>query len=66
MIRTEQISENGQKTLLSRDEAIYKIDDATGVVEGANLIHNEYGTDYSPIFLYNWLSMVFTYFQESL
>ena len=42
-IRTEQISENGQKTLLSRDEAIYKIDDATGVVEGANLIHNEYG-----------------------
>ena len=42
-IRTEQISENGQKTLLSRDEAIYKIDDAIGVVEGANLIHNEYG-----------------------
>ena len=42
-IRTEQISENGQKTLLSRDEAIYKLDDATGVVEGANLIHNEYG-----------------------
>ena len=29
--------------MLSRDEAIYKIEDAIGVVEGANLIHNEYG-----------------------
>ena len=33
-IRTEQISENGQKTLLSRDEAIYKIDDATELLKG--------------------------------
>ena len=43
VIRTEQITENGQKTVLSRDESIVKIDEAIDVIEGANLIHNEYG-----------------------
>lgn len=43
VIRTEQLTENGQKTILSREESLVKIDEAVGVVEGANLIHNEYG-----------------------
>ena len=43
VIRTEQITENGKKTVLSREDSISKIDEAVEVVEGANLIHNEYG-----------------------
>ena len=43
VIRMEQITENGKKTVLSREESLIKIDEAVGVVEGANLIHNEYG-----------------------
>ena len=43
IIRTEQLTEKGEKTLLSREDSLLKIDDAIGVVEGANLIHNEYG-----------------------
>ena len=31
------------KTILTRDESLAKIESATGIVQGANLIHNEYG-----------------------
>ncbi|MGX1928769.1 cytochrome c oxidase subunit 3 [Flagellimonas sp. 2504JD4-2] len=44
LIRTETINEEGEKTLLSREESLAKLKDATQVVEGANLIHNEYGS----------------------
>ncbi|MEM6893596.1 MAG: cytochrome c oxidase subunit 3 [Bacteroidota bacterium] len=44
LIRTEKISEEGEKTLLSRKESLAKLKDATMVVEGANLIRNEYGS----------------------
>ncbi len=43
LIRTEQISEEGEKTILSREESLKKITEAKMVVEGANLVHNEYG-----------------------
>ena len=43
VIRSEKIDENGQKIILSRDDSLVKIENAVGVVEGANLIHNEYG-----------------------
>ena len=43
VIRTQQLTEEGQKTVLTRDASLSKIDEAVGVVEGANLIHNEYG-----------------------
>jgi cytochrome c oxidase subunit 3 len=44
VIRTEQINEDGEKTLLTRSESLSKLGNATEVVEGANLIHNEYGS----------------------
>ncbi len=44
LVRTEQINEEGEKTVLTRDESLAKLGDAAGVVEGANLIHNEYGS----------------------
>ena len=37
----------GEKSILTRAESLNRIEDAVGVVEGANLIHNEYGT---PLF----------------
>ncbi len=46
-IRTQKLNEKGQKTVLSREEALSKLDEAVGVVEGANLYHNEYG---NPLF----------------
>ncbi|NKI25574.1 cytochrome oxidase subunit III [Arenibacter sp. 6A1] len=44
LIRTEVINEEGHKTLLTREETIEKLNDAKLVVEGANLIRNEYGS----------------------
>ncbi|KQC30004.1 cytochrome c oxidase subunit 3 [Flagellimonas eckloniae] len=44
LIRTETINEEGEKTLLNRQESLAKLKNATQVVEGANLIHNEYGS----------------------
>ena len=47
-IRTEQINkETKQKIILSREESLAQLAKATKVVEGANLIENEYG---NPIF----------------
>ena len=44
LIRTETINEEGEKTLLTREESLRKINDGKLVVEGANLIRNEYGS----------------------
>jgi cytochrome c oxidase subunit 3 len=44
LIRTETINAEGEKTLLTREESLAKIKDARIVVEGANLIRNEYGS----------------------
>ncbi|SHF53458.1 cytochrome c oxidase subunit 3 [Arenibacter palladensis] len=44
LIRTETINEDGHKTVLTRDETLKKLNDATLVVEGANLVRNEYGS----------------------
>ena len=43
VIKTEKIDEMGHKVILSREESLLKINEAINVVEGANLIHNEYG-----------------------
>ncbi|WP_440879409.1 cytochrome c oxidase subunit 3 [Tenacibaculum sp. C7A-26P2] len=48
LIRTERINpDTKQKIILSREESLAQLKKATGVVEGANLIQNEYG---NPIF----------------
>lgn len=48
LIRTQYLDENGHRIVLSRDESIAKLtNDGIGIVEGANLKHNEYGT---PLF----------------
>ncbi|ALM08916.1 cytochrome oxidase subunit III [Sediminicola sp. YIK13] len=44
VIRTEMLNEEGEKTVLSRDESLKSLNNAKYVVEGANLIHNEYGS----------------------
>ncbi|MEG3657423.1 cytochrome c oxidase subunit 3 [Arenibacter palladensis] len=44
LIRTETINEDGHKTVLTRDETLKKLNDAALVVEGANLVRNEYGS----------------------
>ena len=43
IIKTEKIDEKGHKIRLSREESLVKIKQAKYVVEGANLIRNEYG-----------------------
>ena len=43
LIRTEYLDDNGQKIVLSREESLNIIEQAQIVVEGANLIRNEYG-----------------------
>ncbi len=48
LIRTQILTKEGEKTILSREESIKRLNaDAIGIVEGANLVHNEYGT---PLF----------------
>ncbi|MET1257962.1 cytochrome c oxidase subunit 3 [Flagellimonas sp. DF-77] len=44
LIRTEKINEDGEKTLLNRSESLARLKDAVRVVEGANLVRNEYGS----------------------
>ena len=44
LIRTEQINTEGEKTILNRAESLERIKGAVRVVEGANLIRNEYGS----------------------
>jgi len=43
IIKTEKIDEKGHKIKLSREESLQKITQAKNVVEGANLVRNEYG-----------------------
>ena len=43
LIRTEVLNKEKQKTILSRKESEARLGDAHYVVEGANLIRNEYG-----------------------
>ena len=44
LVRVEQIDpKTKKKTVLSREESLKRLEDATMVVEGANLIRNEYG-----------------------
>ena len=43
LIRTEQLNEKDQKTVLNREQSLNKLKNAVQVVEGANLIRNEYG-----------------------
>ncbi|MBK78866.1 MAG: cytochrome oxidase subunit III [Flavobacteriaceae bacterium] len=43
LIRTEYLDDNGQKIILSREESLNILEQAQIVVEGANLIRNEYG-----------------------
>ena len=47
LIRTQTLTEKGEKTVLTRAETLKKLADVTGTVEGANLKHNEYGV---PLF----------------
>jgi cytochrome c oxidase subunit 3 len=44
LVRTELKNEEGHKTVLSREDSLKDLLDASQVVEGANLIHNEYGS----------------------
>ncbi|MCK5441042.1 MAG: cytochrome c oxidase subunit 3 [Maribacter sp.] len=44
VVRTETINAEGEKMVLSRQESLSKLQSAVQVVEGANLIHNEYGS----------------------
>ncbi len=44
LIRTETITDDHTKTLLTREESLQKIKDGVMVVEGANLVRNEYGS----------------------
>ena len=43
LIRTEQLTDKKKKTILSREESEARLASAKYVVEGANLIRNEYG-----------------------
>ena len=43
LIRTEVLTKDKKKTILSREESLKNIEEATIVVEGANLVRNEYG-----------------------
>ncbi|HBT10345.1 MULTISPECIES: cytochrome c oxidase subunit 3 [Leeuwenhoekiella] len=44
LVRTQMLNEAGEKTILSREASLAKLEnDAMGVVQGANLVHNEYG-----------------------
>ena len=43
VIRTEQLNEEGHKTVLDRAQSLTQLSHAAQVVEGANLVHNEYG-----------------------
>jgi len=48
LIRTQHLDEYGDRIVLSRAESVAKLQsDGIGIVEGANLKHNEYGT---PLF----------------
>jgi cytochrome c oxidase subunit 3 len=43
LVRTEFINKEKEKTILTREESLARLSEAVYVVEGANLIRNEYG-----------------------
>ena len=43
LVRVEKVDEKGHKIILNREESIEKVMQAVYVVQGANLIRNEYG-----------------------
>jgi cytochrome c oxidase subunit III len=43
LVRSEFLNAEKQKTVLSREESLKRLADAKYVVEGANLVRNEYG-----------------------
>lgn len=43
LVRTQKINAEGEKTILDRSESLAILDQAVEVVEGANLVNNEYG-----------------------
>lgn len=43
LVRTETLTEKKKKTILTREESLARLSQAKYVVEGANLIRNEYG-----------------------
>ena len=48
LVRTQILNEKGEKTILSRSESLARLKkDGIGIVEGANMYKNEYG---SPLF----------------
>lgn len=48
LIRTQTLTEEGEKTVLSREESLQKLEnEGVGVIKGANLTENEYGV---PLF----------------
>ena len=48
LVRTQVLTEEGHKTILTRDASLAKLkNNGIGIVEGANLVKNEYG---SPLF----------------
>jgi cytochrome c oxidase subunit III len=48
LVRTQQLTDEGEKTILSREESESKLElEAARVVRGANLTENEYGV---PLF----------------
>jgi cytochrome c oxidase subunit 3 len=64
LIRIEKLDKNGQKIILTRDDSLDKVENAVAVVEGANLIHNEYGNRLFADFFFfhyrvSWISCVF-------
>jgi len=44
LVRIETINKDKQKTILSREDSELRISQASLVIEGANLTHNEYGS----------------------
>ncbi|PWA10151.1 cytochrome c oxidase subunit 3 [Flavobacterium laiguense] len=44
LIRTETLTKEKRKTVLSREESLVRLNQASLVIEGANLTHNEYGS----------------------
>ncbi|WP_108866490.1 cytochrome c oxidase subunit 3 [Aquimarina aquimarini] len=48
LLRTQILTEKGAKTILTREESLKRLNgDVIGIVEGANMVHNEYG---NPLF----------------
>ena len=64
LVRIEKLDTNGHKIILSRDDSLDKVENAVNVVEGANLVHNEYGNRLFADFFFfhyrvSWISRFF-------